>query len=204
MEEYLLGSSYGCGGVIIAVMMYTRQKLGSKPVVPQYPLLTFHLLPTCTVAFFTLLWILGVHFLTVDISFIWISYLFSWTYLRFFYKYEADSTGDSSEGFTFMAMFPEVLHPVVLPLTIAFYNLFSITGVFPKIEVDKKLQHHLRYQDTKADAVHYSTPPPSGGGGDAVAERRRAKAIKLLDAKMAELSKEPEGWEDIKDPNEDV
>ena len=30
-------------------------------------------------------------------------------------------------------------------------------------------------------------------------ERRRAKAMKLLDAKMAELSQESEGWDDAKD-----
>ena len=33
---------------------------------------------------------------------------------------------------------------------------------------------------------------------DAIQERRRAKAMKLLDAKMAELSKEPESWEDVR------
>jgi hypothetical protein len=32
---------------------------------------------------------------------------------------------------------------------------------------------------------------------DLVSERRRAKAMKLLDAKMAELAKEPEGWDDV-------
>ena len=34
-------------------------------------------------------------------------------------------------------------------------------------------------------------------------ERRRAKAMKLLDAKMAELSQESEGWDDAKDSNDD-
>jgi hypothetical protein len=32
---------------------------------------------------------------------------------------------------------------------------------------------------------------------DPIADRRRAKALKLLDAKMAELSQEPEGWDDV-------
>ena len=34
-------------------------------------------------------------------------------------------------------------------------------------------------------------------------ERRRAKAMKLLDAKMAELSQESEGWDDAKDNSND-
>ena len=32
---------------------------------------------------------------------------------------------------------------------------------------------------------------------DAIQERRRAKAMKLLDAKMAQLSQESEGWGDV-------
>jgi hypothetical protein len=32
---------------------------------------------------------------------------------------------------------------------------------------------------------------------DEIAERRRAKAMKILDAKMAELYKKSEGWDDV-------
>ena len=103
-------------------------------------------------------------------------------------------------------------------------------GIFPKLELDKRaMSHHLRY-DTKqpiagsvavGDAPSADSTSPVTTGDDIIAERRRAKAIKvlsacskinffqkfnlyfsnviqLLDAKMAELSKEPEGWEDLK------
>lgn len=33
---------------------------------------------------------------------------------------------------------------------------------------------------------------------DAIQERRRAKAMKLLDAKLAQLSQETEGWGDVR------
>jgi hypothetical protein len=42
---------------------------------------------------------------------------------------------------------PQILHPVVLPLTIAAYNLLSLLNIVPKIEVEKKIahpHHHLR------------------------------------------------------------
>lgn len=86
-EFYLIENVYGFGGILMSLLMITRQQLKSSPVVPQYPFLTFHYLPTLILFLFTFLWLLGLHFLTKDISFIWMSYFFSWTYLRFFFKY---------------------------------------------------------------------------------------------------------------------
>jgi hypothetical protein len=150
---------------------------------------------------------------------------------------------------------PQILHPVVLPLTIAAYNLLSLLNIVPKIEVEKKIahpHHHLRsatpllpnllplspsshsadlfshvdrYNDHKehssSSSSHQSSQTPSPSVVDLVSERRKAKALKvtspnslpalshtppplslelsprqLLDAKMAELSQEPEGWDD--------
>ena len=86
-EAYLLEATYGCGGVIMCLMMYIRQQLKGKPVIPQYPVVTFHHLPTLFLTVFTVLFLAGEKFLTRDISFMWISYFYSWVYLRFFYKY---------------------------------------------------------------------------------------------------------------------
>lgn len=46
----------------------------------------------------------------------------------------------------------------------------------------------------KEDAI---SPKIASAPVDLVGERRRAKALKLLDAKMAELAREPEGWDDV-------
>jgi hypothetical protein len=86
-EIYLIENVYGFGGVLMGLMMVARQQLKSTPVLPQYPPITFQYLPTLVLSLFTLLWIVGVHSLAKDISFLWISYFFSWTYLRFFFKY---------------------------------------------------------------------------------------------------------------------
>ena len=104
-------------------------------------------------------------------------------------------------------MFPEVVHPVVSPLSTAFYNLFALVGIFPKlIDVEERAtrsQHHLRYN---LETTINGNDSSSGSGGtntgapvkpvDPVSERRRAKAMLLLDAKMAELSKEAIGWDE--------
>lgn len=208
-QSFMTEASYGCGGIIIALAMYARRYMGSSPVVPQFPAVTFDLLPTILVSAITLLRILRFKAMTADIIFIYFSYFSSWTYLNYLYHPTNDTGADIS--FAFIGMFPEAMHPVVLPLSIAVYNLFSIIGVLPKIEVDRRgMQHHLRYHDSRQqvatgdDNTPSPTPPSSNSGEDLIAERRRAKAIKLLDAKMAELSKEPEGWEDLKDEKSKV
>ena len=94
-------------------------------------------------------------------------------------------------------MFPEVVHPVVGPLSTAFYNLFALVGIFPKVISEDQVirsQHHLRYNlETSAND---SLTAPVAKSVDPVSERRRAKAMVLLDAKMAELSKESIGWDE--------
>ena len=81
----------------------------------------------------------------------------------------------------------------MIPLTTAFYNIFALIGLFPSLEiVEKKLPHHLRFK------FHYYTyfiinnylryDPVSNESAlnpglptklDLVAERRRAKAMKV-------------------------
>ncbi len=105
-------------------------------------------------------------------------------------------------------MFPEVVHPVVGPLSTAFYNLFALIGIFPKIaDVEERTlrsQHHLRYNlepsvSANDSAMGIGASSLAVKPVDPVSERRRAKAMVLLDAKMAELSKESKesiGWDE--------
>jgi hypothetical protein len=66
---------------------------------------------------------------------------------------------------------------VVTPLSTAFYNIFAMMGVFPKLEVVEKprTQHHLRYVDPAPpqDALMAAV------NNDIIQERRRAKAMKV-------------------------
>jgi hypothetical protein len=86
-EYYLLYNTYGFGGILMSLAMLSRQQLTSTPILPQYPAVTFQYLPTMILLLYSFLWIIGIHFLTKDITFYWISYFFSWIYLRYYFKY---------------------------------------------------------------------------------------------------------------------
>lgn len=102
-----------------------------------------------------LLWFLRMGYLAKDIPFAVVSISFSWAYLRFYYRIATgtestvDANSNFAEDFAFVNMFPEVLHPVVGPMSTAFYNLFALTSLVPKAAADKRAQqfkyaHHLR------------------------------------------------------------
>jgi len=196
LEDMLLQPTYGFCGIYMSLIMYLRQqnRLDAAIIFDSFPLITYNNLPPLIILGQCVLWLVGLKVYAMDISFSIISMLISWTYLRFFYRFnETNVLGDSSEDFAFVAMFPEALKPVTIPMTTAFYNLFALVGLFPELEqVEKKPMHHLRYLNAGANEQSNDQLATQ----DAIQERRRAKAMKLLDAKMAELSKESESWED--------
>ena len=155
----------------------------------------------------------------LDLPFTIVALFFCWSYLRFYYRFDDNGPlGNNNDDFAFVQMFPEPLHPIVTPLTIGFYNIFAMVGIFPAleqgkiiihfiiiiiiiiiiilvlVETIKRPQHHLNYAQPKLPESPFLPAKQ-----DIVMERRRAKAMKLLDAKMAELSQESEGWDDAKD-----
>eukprot|EP00981_Chlorochromonas_danica_P015304 scaffold11566_cov156-Ochromonas_danica.AAC.4 len=180
-------------------MMFVRYRLKSQIILPQLPqLLTYQNLPIAFLSFHTVLVLLGLKWFTKDLSFMCFSLLFSWSYLRFYYKWDENDVIVSNargEDLSFVAMFPEVSHIVLVPFTTAFYNIMVLLGLFPPLEAERRSAHHLRaLPPPKEDAI---SPKIASAPVDLVGERRRAKALKLLDAKMAELAREPEGWDDV-------
>jgi hypothetical protein len=86
-DHYLTGSIYGFGGILISLMMFARQQLGNKLVVPSITNITYHHLPTIFLALHTILYLFSVKLLTSDYCFVLINYFSSWTYLRFYYTF---------------------------------------------------------------------------------------------------------------------
>lgn len=116
-HEYpLISPSYGFGGVLIALMMFARQKLRNQPVHHRFlQFFTYNNVPTVYCGLQLVLALIGLKSFTQDLSFTFISLVFSWSYLKFYYKYnEIDPPGDRSEDFTFVGMFPEVLSHTLL------------------------------------------------------------------------------------------
>lgn len=188
-EDLLISPIYGFSGIIMMLLMMARQQQKSRVLYPAFPWINFHNSPILLIVGQLIGWCLGLKEFTKDLSFSVIALFFSWSYLRFFYKYKDLEYGDKSDEFTFVGMFPESLHIVLIPFTTAFYNIIALLGIFPVLEPlpEKKLPHHL-YDD----ANQLATPSVKE---DIVAERRRAKAMKLLDAKLAEISQETDDWD---------
>lgn len=188
LEEMLMEPIYGFSGVVIIILMYCRRHQKNAPIHFTVPQITYQNLPILIILAQTLLRVFGLTVFAVDIPFSIIALLFSWSWLRFFYRYDdAGPVGDKSDEFSFISMFPEALHVVVVPLSTAFYNLVAMFGLFPELEIitEKKPQHHL-----------YQSKPPESPliapvRQDVVMERRRAKALKLLE--MAESQSNAQG-----------
>ena len=84
---------------------------------------------------------------------------------------------------------------VVIPLTTAFYNLMAMFGIFPELQtvVEKKPQHHL-YQ-TANSKLPPDSPLIAPMRQDVVMERRRAKALKLLEMAEQNSSSQSNNWD---------
>ena len=209
LEEMLIEPMYGFSGTYIALAMFYRVQLQDTAVFPALPMITYHNLPIVVlVGQFICYAISPLKFMAYDLPFTLVAIPLSWSYLKFFYKFEDSFGNDKSsiggpgsavgEEFNFVNMFPEPLHVVVSPLTTAFYNCFALAGIFPELiitEKSKQRAHHL-FNHFQGGQNPFSTGIGGTSGQEAstavthaIEDRRRAKALKLLDAKMAELEK---------------
>lgn len=145
LEETVMEPIYGFNGILIAYLMYCRQSLKHQSIHHLIPHITFHNTPILILITQLFAWCFGFKFIYRDIPFTFISILFSWSYLRFYYKHENNIIGNADSDFNFVVMFPDVLHPIMVPFTTAFYNIFVLFGIFPEFESSEtRPQHHLR------------------------------------------------------------
>lgn len=195
LEEMLMEPIYGFSGVFMVILMYARRQHKSAPIHDTVPQITYQNLPLLIILTQTLLRICGMTVYALDIPFTIIALLFSWSYLRFFYRYEENGPlGDKSDEFAFISMIPEALHVVAVPLTTAFYNLMAMFGIFPELEVtiERKPQHHLYQTVSKLSP---DSPLIAPVRQDVVMERRRAKALKLLEMAEQSSTQDRNGWD---------
>lgn len=120
-DDFLLVPIYGFNGIFMSFLMYIRRFRGNQSIHDAMPRITYHQLPAL---FLTLQFITGIFlgirfFLFRDILFTFLAMLFSWSYLKFYYKFEDENpllphnlvTQPESmlqEEFQFVNMFPEV------------------------------------------------------------------------------------------------
>lgn len=109
-ELLLITPVYGLSGINISLLMYVRQQMRNESVHHSYPIITYHHLPVLLLSIQLILALLGLKSLSADLPFSIAGLFFSWSYLRFYFRYsDVDSSvGDKSDDFAFIAMFPEV------------------------------------------------------------------------------------------------
>lgn len=110
IEDMIMDPIYGFAGVFMTMLTYGRQQMQNEPISPLVPHITYNNLPILVVIAQLALWLIGFKVLAIDIPFSIIAMLVSWSYLRFYFKFDENSAvlGDRSDGFAFVAMFPEV------------------------------------------------------------------------------------------------
>lgn len=108
-ESSLINPIYGFSGVLMAILMFARHTYRDETVHSAFPKLTYHHLPVVLYLIQLTLYLVFGRLIIADMSFSAISLLFSWSYLRFYYKHSnSEVMGDKSEDFSFVGMFPEV------------------------------------------------------------------------------------------------
>lgn len=112
-EKLLTTPIYGFNGVLVTILMYSRQLYRNEIVHPSIPYVTYNNLPIILVFTQLVMKMLPMfRFFTRDILFSIIALFFSWSYLRFYYKLNtnSDELGDKSDELSFVSMFPKVVY----------------------------------------------------------------------------------------------
>ncbi|GLE06232.1 hypothetical protein PINS_up015474 [Pythium insidiosum] len=95
-----------------------------------------------------------------------------WYYLRFFNKNADRSVGDISEEFGLVVLFPDCCASVVGPVANFSFSVAKLCGYF-------------KNRSAKAASA---LPIVTDASNDPIAERRKARAMKALDEKLAKLA----------------
>ena len=111
----------GFNGILMSFLMYARKLYRDQSVHFSVPAITYNNLPLLLVIVQAITaytpevpYLLELRVFAKDPIFSAISLLFSWSYLRFFFKYsDSIEYGDKSDEFAFVMMFPEVIMSVL-------------------------------------------------------------------------------------------
>lgn len=166
-EKHLLvnksGFQAGVGALLVAAkQLCAEQEVGSLRVK--------HLPSIYFAGCFVLSMMFSATFGTLGVLGTW----FGWAYLRFF-QTNGDRLGDMANSFSFVSFFPDKAHDILaIPATIV-YNLAVMCKLITRVEVPSEDD-----EDT-----FYTQQASTLGTSSAIAERRRLKAQKELEARLA-------------------
>ncbi|KAF0711819.1 Aste57867_5077 [Aphanomyces stellatus] len=167
------GVSGFTGGLVAMLVALAKENPMQTLVVPKlscryYPLIvTLVCLTLSFLAVFTRAEILIVGAGPYALS----GFYFGWFYLRFLAKNADGSVGDTSDAFSLAVLFPPFLRTTIQPICDLVFNVARLCGLF-----------------SNRDAAAAASLPTVAVASDPVAERRKARAMKALDEKLAKLA----------------
>ena len=130
----------------------------------------------------------------------WLGLVISWTYLRF-YKRQPDLSGastggeglrgDASETFAFATFFPDVMQPPIAAISDQVYNTLVTLGActpFSAEDIASGNERAAARGEAGLPSLLNNVGRGRGSGKREEAERRRALALKALDARLNAVS----------------
>ncbi|CAM9294258.1 unnamed protein product [Ectocarpus sp. 12 AP-2014] len=202
-QEYLLDLElHGSFGVLAALAVAAAQQDASATLLPagRAPWFPTRYLPLSLVTASAVCRAFSVPVVAKDFPFVVVGAYASWVYLRFFAHLVLGApSGDVTEDFQLVNFFPLPCRRVVKPMCDFTYGVFLLLGCF-KGRAARLPVSVVDGQGGVDPLVVATLPTPARK--DPIAERRRARAMKLLDEKFATLNAKPanrwdddEGWE---------
>uniref|UniRef100_M4BRC3 Peptidase S54 rhomboid domain-containing protein n=1 Tax=Hyaloperonospora arabidopsidis (strain Emoy2) TaxID=559515 RepID=M4BRC3_HYAAE len=176
LEKSFSGFTGGITALLVAFMKPTPLATASLfPGVPLrcYPLIACVVFSLCTLAGMMFTAVPAVSSILVSAGpFSVLGGYFGWYYLRFLNKNRDRTVGDVSNEFALVILLPDVCTPLVSPLANFCFNVVKLCGFFKKRAAQKPKM----------------LPILTEIKNDPIAERRKARAMRALDEKLAKLA----------------
>ncbi|CAI2163528.1 5325_t:CDS:2 [Funneliformis geosporum] len=180
--------TYLCEYAITGYVSYFGFLVGLKQLIPEHLLKPVKGLSLCRVKHLPSLFV-SISFACFllfesQTQFLLVFYgsFISWVYLRFF-KYQDGLIGDRSETFSMASFFPEFIQPVVKIISTIVFNILVMLKCCKPIS---KRRFAIDLENLPTTYI-----PTMPGSQRAEAERRRALALKALDARLHKQNYEP-------------
>ncbi|KAG7400521.1 hypothetical protein PHYBOEH_005321 [Phytophthora boehmeriae] len=176
LETSFSGFTGGITALLVAYMKPTPY--ATAPLFPgvqlrYYPLVASVVFSICSIFGLALIAVPALNIMLVSAGpFSVLGGFFGWYYLRFLNKNRDQTVGDVSDEFALVVLLPDSTKPVIGPFANFCFSVVKLCGFFKKRAAQKPKM----------------LPILTEIKNDPIAERRKARAMKALDEKLAKLA----------------
>jgi len=191
-DEQLFTPIYGPGGLLAGLTVaFAHQSPNSSPF-EAFPAVTSQAFPLALGTVWTGIGIIYSPF-NRDVIFLWSGAYFGWAYLRFVCHHDDGSIGNTTPEFEIVNFFPKMTRKYIKPFCNFCYGVMLLLGFFKnrKVPIPPAFSNGQVSSEIEAPSAPFPIIKQ-----DAASERRRAKAMKLLDEKFAQIAQQEVQWQD--------